>query len=170
MLLTIFDDQASRVKAKTSVIYTLFLTANGAAWAWAWTAFAERPALLGTALLAYLFGLRHAFDADHIAAIDNVARKLTQEGKAPCSAGFFFSLGHSTVVFVASVAIAATAAAMPRQLDAVHDLGAQSGQLCPPSSFWRSALPTFSSFGVSGPPSPKCARAETSAMKTSMLR
>ena len=102
MLLTIFDDQVSRVRAKTSVIYTLLLTANGSAWAWAWTAFAERPALLGTALLAYLFGLRHAFDADHIAAIDNVVRKLTQEGKAPCSAGFFFSLGHSTVVFVAS--------------------------------------------------------------------
>src|SRR5262245_45007632 len=103
MLLTVFDDQASRVKAKTSVIFTLLFTANGSAWAWAWTAFAGRPALLGTALLAYLFGLRHAFDADHIAAIDNVVRKLTQEGKAPCSAGFFFSLGHSTVVFVASV-------------------------------------------------------------------
>ena len=79
------------------MIYTLLLTANGSAWAWAWTAFAERPALLGTALLAYLFGLRHAFDADHIAAIDNVVRKLTQEGKASLLwPGFFFSLGHST--------------------------------------------------------------------------
>ena len=138
MLLTVFDGQASRVKAKTFVIYTLLLTANGSAWAWAWTAFAERPALLGTALLAYLFGLRHAFDADNIAAIDNVVRKLTQEGKAPCSAGFFFSLGHSTVVFVASVAIAATAAAMQRQLDAVHDLGGIVGTIV--SAFFLLAI------------------------------
>ena len=108
--------------AKTSVIYASLLIANAAAWAWAWIAFAERPALLGTSLLAYLFGLRHAFDADHIAAIDNAVRKLTQEGKAPWSAGLFFSLGHSTIVAFASVAIAATAAAMQRQLETVHDL------------------------------------------------
>ena len=67
--------------------------------------------LLGTALLAYGFGLRHAVDADHIAAIDNVTRKLMQEGKRPVGVGFFFSLGHSTVVVLATVAIAATATA-----------------------------------------------------------
>ena len=54
--------------------------------------------LIGTALLAYTFGLRHAVDADHIAAIDNVTRKLMQDGKRPVAVGFFFSLGHSTVV------------------------------------------------------------------------
>ena len=54
----------------------------------------------GTGVLAYTLGMRHAFDADHIAAIDNTTRKLVQDGKRPLSVGFFFSLGHSTIVFV----------------------------------------------------------------------
>lgn len=63
------------------------------------------PAMLGLAGLAYTFGLRHAFDADHISAIDNTTRKLLQEGKKPMGVGFFFSLGHSTVVFLISLAL-----------------------------------------------------------------
>jgi high-affinity nickel-transport protein len=59
----------------------------------------------GTGILAYTLGMRHAFDADHIAAIDNTTRKLMAEGKRPLSVGFFFSLGHSTVVFVLAVAL-----------------------------------------------------------------
>jgi nickel/cobalt transporter (NiCoT) family protein len=55
---------------------------------------------LGTGVTAYTLGLRHAFDADHIAAIDNTTRKLMAEGKRPMSVGFFFSLGHSTIVFI----------------------------------------------------------------------
>src|SRR5256884_4021924 len=58
---------------------------------------------LGTGFLAYTLGMRHAFDADHIAAIDNTSRKLVGEGKRPLSVGFFFSLGHSSVVFVLAV-------------------------------------------------------------------
>src|SRR5579875_2035329 len=58
---------------------------------------------VGTGALAYTLGMRHAFDADHIAAIDNTTRKLVNEGKRPLSAGFFFSLGHSSVVFVLAV-------------------------------------------------------------------
>src|SRR5215469_17332507 len=58
---------------------------------------------LGTGMLAYTLGMRHAFDADHIAAIDNTTRKLVGEGKRPLSVGFFFSLGHSTVVFALAV-------------------------------------------------------------------
>src|ERR1022692_1476964 len=54
----------------------------------------------GTGILAYTLGMRHAFDADHIAAIDNTTRKLVNDGKRPLSVGFFFSLGHSSVVFV----------------------------------------------------------------------
>jgi len=54
----------------------------------------------GTGILAYTLGMRHAFDADHIAAIDNTTRKLAGEGKRPLSTGFFFSLGHSSIVFV----------------------------------------------------------------------
>lgn len=62
-------------------------------------------ALLGLAGLAYSFGLRHAFDADHISAIDNTTRKLLQQGKRPVGVGFFFSLGHSTVVFLIALAL-----------------------------------------------------------------
>ncbi len=58
---------------------------------------------LGTGALAYTLGMRHAFDADHIAAIDNTTRKLVNEGKRPLSVGFFFSLGHSSVVFALAV-------------------------------------------------------------------
>src|SRR2546421_3584282 len=60
----------------------------------------NRPAFLGLGGLAYTFGLRHAFDADHISAIDNTTRKLLQERKKPLGVGFFFSLGHSSVVFL----------------------------------------------------------------------
>lgn len=67
---------------------------------------AGSPALLGLGVLAYTFGLRHAFDADHIAAIDNVTRRLLQRGRRPVSVGFYFSLGHSTIVFVIALLLA----------------------------------------------------------------
>src|SRR5436305_111328 len=63
------------------------------------------PVMLGLGGLAYAFWLRHAFDADHISAIDNTTRKLLQEGKKPLGVGFFFSLGHSTVVFLIALAL-----------------------------------------------------------------
>ena len=122
-----FDDKTPRLKIKAASIYVLLIAINAAAWGWAWIAFADQPALLGTALLAYMFGLRHAFDADHIAAIDNVVRKLMQEGKRPISAGFFFSFGHSTIVVVASIAIAATAAALENRLEQLHGVGGVIG-------------------------------------------
>ncbi len=127
MILNPFDDRAERTKTKVAVTYVLLIVFNIAAWLWAWTAFSDRPALLGTALLAYMFGLRHAFDADHIAAIDNVVRKLMQEKKSPHAVGFFFSLGHSSIVVLASIAIAVTAAAMQSRLDAFHDIGGVIG-------------------------------------------
>ena len=129
VLSTLFDDQPATVKGKVAATYAVLMVANAAAWVWAWVAFSDRPALLGTALLAYVFGLRHAFDADHIAAIDNVVRKLMQEGKTPFSVGFFFSLGHSTIVVLASIAIAATTAALQTQFGAFHDLGGIVGTL-----------------------------------------
>src|ERR1700674_1163720 len=63
------------------------------------------PTILALGGLAYTFGLRHAFDADHISAIDNTTRKLLQDGRKPVGVGFFFSLGHSTVVFLIAVAL-----------------------------------------------------------------
>src|ERR1700736_4829297 len=65
----------------------------------------QYPALVGLGGLAYSFGLRHAFDADHISAIDNTTRKLLQDGKKPVGVGFFFSLGHSTVVLLIALAL-----------------------------------------------------------------
>src|SRR5437762_2038654 len=66
---------------------------------------ASHPGFLALGGLAYTFGLRHAFDADHISAIDNTTRKLLQDGKRPVGVGFFFSLGHSTVVLVIALAL-----------------------------------------------------------------
>jgi high-affinity nickel-transport protein len=70
---------------------------------------ATTPHSPASGTLAYTFGLRHAFDADHIAAIDNTTRKFLQDGKRSLGVGFFFSLGHSTIVFslAAGLAIAA---------------------------------------------------------------
>jgi high-affinity nickel-transport protein len=66
---------------------------------------AQHPGFLALGGLAYTFGLRHAFDADHIAAIDNTTRKLLQQDRKPVGVGFFFSLGHSTVVLLIAVAL-----------------------------------------------------------------
>jgi high-affinity nickel permease len=93
-----------------------FLTCvNALAWGWALAAFAGRPVLVATAVLAYSLGLRQTLDADHIAAIDNVTRKLMQDGKRPVTVGFFFALGHSAVVLLASVAIALAANSLTEQ-------------------------------------------------------
>lgn len=104
-------------------IYSLLVSANLSAWIWAFIAFAHQPVLIGTAVLAYSLGLRHAIDADHIAAIDNVTRKLMQEGKRPIAVGFFFALGHSTVVVFASLAVALTANVLSDELAAYRDIG-----------------------------------------------
>src|ERR1035437_58965 len=110
-------------------IYGILIFANVSAWVWALVEFAHQPVLIGTAVLAYSLGLRHAIDADHIAAIDNVTRKLMQEGKRPVAVGFMFSLGHSTVVSLGSAAIAATALALQHRIDAVREIGGVIGTL-----------------------------------------
>jgi high-affinity nickel-transport protein len=123
LMLNAFDDQPSRARAKVGLTFALLFLLNVAAWGWTAIAFFDRPTLLGTAFLAYTLGLRHAFDADHIAAIDNVVRKLKQEGKSPYSAGFFFSLGHSTVVVIACIAVAAAAWTLNGRFGAVRNIG-----------------------------------------------
>ena len=90
-------------------LYIVLIAASLLAWVWAFATFHGYPLLLATALIAYGFGLRHAFDADHITAIDNVTRKLMEEGKRPIAVSFFFSLGHSTVVIGAALLLALTA-------------------------------------------------------------
>jgi high-affinity nickel-transport protein len=78
----------------------------------------QYPAMLGLAGLAYTFGLRHAFDADHISAIDNTTRKLLQDGQKPMGVGFFFSLGHSSVVLLITLALGLAVQFVVRSVEA----------------------------------------------------
>jgi nickel/cobalt transporter (NiCoT) family protein len=87
----------------------------------------SNPALVGLGTLAYTFGLRHAFDADHIAAIDNTTRKFLQDGKRPLGVGFFFSLGHSTVVFALAGALAVAASTVKASVPAFRHWGGTIG-------------------------------------------
>jgi len=125
----LFNDQNVELTRKLTGIYGVLIAANVLAWVWALVAFRDYPVLVGTAFLAYAFGLRHAVDADHIAAIDNVTRKLMQDGKRPLSAGLFFSLGHSTVVVIASAVVALTATALQDRFEEFKLIGGTIGTL-----------------------------------------
>lgn len=85
------------------------------------------PSLVGLGLAAYMFGLRHAFDADHIAAVDDTVRYLMRKGRRPLGVGFFFSLGHSTIVFAMAAAVVFAAAMIKRQLPVMQELGGVIG-------------------------------------------
>ena len=134
----LFDDVPGNLRGKVIGIYGILLTFNLGAWLWAGIALHHYPVLLGTAVLAYSFGLRHAVDADHIAAIDNVTRKLMQEGKRPVSVGLMFSLGHSTIVVLGKAAIAGAALALQHRLDAIRSIGGIVGTLV--SAFFLFAI------------------------------
>ena len=95
-------------KARLVMLYAGLLVGNAAVIVWAYALFHSDSIKLGLALLAYSLGLRHAVDADHIAAIDNVTRKLMQDGKRPVTVGLFFALGHSTIVLIVACIIAFT--------------------------------------------------------------
>ncbi len=124
----IFNDCSGELRGKVIGIYTLLIIFNIAVWVLAIVGFATHyAALLGTALLAYTFGLRHAVDADHISAIDNVTRKLMQEKKRPVAVGFFFSFGHSTVVVALSIAIAIAAIFVQKYIPALENAGGLIG-------------------------------------------
>ena len=125
----LFNDKQDNIRGKVVAVYLLLFISNAAAWLWAVVAFHNYPVLLGTAALAYSFGLRHAFDADHIAAIDNVTRKLMQEGRRPVGVGLFFSLGHSTIVVALTIAIAAATTELQGRFDAFKSFGGIVGTL-----------------------------------------
>src|SRR6266436_4342588 len=100
-----------------AMMMIILACANVLAWLWAWVALKGNPALVGTAMLAYGLGLRHAVDADHIAAIDNATRKMMEGGRRPVTVGMFFSLGHSSVVFGLTLVIVATTATLASVLE-----------------------------------------------------
>ncbi|WP_433944175.1 HoxN/HupN/NixA family nickel/cobalt transporter [Paenibacillus sp. SN-8-1] len=87
----------------------------------------DHPSLLGLSILAYTLGLRHAFDADHIAAIDNTVRKLLQQGTNPTGVGFYFSLGHSSVVCCMAIIIAVAANWAGANLPQMQEIGGVIG-------------------------------------------
>src|ERR1700694_3381535 len=101
--LTSSFDHGERVRL--ALFYTAIVLIHVIGWGLLLSIAPQYPALIGLGGLAYSFGLRHAFDADHISAIDNTTRKLLQDGQRPVGVGFFFSLGHSTVVFLIALAL-----------------------------------------------------------------
>src|SRR3989442_2700297 len=120
----VFNTGSTNLRSRIIAIFSVLILFNIIVWVIAILAFATKyPALLGTALLAYTFGLRHAVDADHISATDNVTRMLMQEKKKPVAVGFFFSLGHSTIVIALSIAIALTAAAIQKNFPNLRNIG-----------------------------------------------
>jgi nickel/cobalt transporter (NiCoT) family protein len=121
------DDASANHRGKVIALYVFLIGANVLVWTWAVIALSGRPTLLGTAFLAYVLGLRHAVDADHIATIDNVVRKLMQEGKRPISAGLFFSLGHSLSIALAVAAIATAAFALQGRFENFRAIGSLIG-------------------------------------------
>jgi high-affinity nickel-transport protein len=124
------------VRRRIVVIYAVLIAFSVAVWAWALIALNGQPVLLGTAVVAYGLGLRHAVDADHIAAIDNVTRKLMQEGKQPVSVGLFFALGHSSVVLLASAGVAFTASFVGARSATLREIGSTVGTLVSFGFLW----------------------------------
>lgn len=146
-----------KVRRKICIMTAIIITFNASVWVAAAILFRSYPGLIGIAALAYTLGLRHAVDAgrrkknwflshikkicpvrgnliflslvnsDHISAIDNVTRKLLGDGQRPVSVGFFFSIGHSTIVIVTCIVVAATANAVAQGVQNFSDIGSLIG-------------------------------------------
>lgn len=117
-----FDENSPDLRGRLIGVYSVLAVLNIGAWGWALIAFHDQPVLLSIALVTYGLGLRHAVDADHIAAIDNVTRKLMQQNKRPVSIGFFFALGHSTIVVIVVAAVVGAATMLDR-FQSFRDVG-----------------------------------------------
>ena len=125
----IWNESDSSVRGRLIGLYALLIGANVLVWIWAFVALRGNAVLFGSAFLAYTFGLRHAVDADHIAAIDNSTRKLMQMGQRPVAVGFYFSLGHSLVVFLLAIAVGFAAAQVSSRFDDLKAFGDIFGTL-----------------------------------------
>jgi nickel/cobalt transporter (NiCoT) family protein len=120
---TVLNEGGPDLRRRLIAVYAALIGGNILIWLWGLVVLGDRPLLLGTALLAYTFGLRHAVDADHIAAIDNVTRKLMQQGQRPVGVGLFFSLGHSAIVVLMSIGVAFAASALTSRFDSMKAVG-----------------------------------------------
>ncbi len=118
-------------RRRLGAFYAVILLLHVVGWGLLLTYGANRSAFVGLGFIAYTFGLRHAFDADHISAIDNTTRKLLQERRRPVGVGFFFSIGHSLVVLLIALLLALTVRAVTQDLvggrGELHDLGGLIG-------------------------------------------
>jgi high-affinity nickel-transport protein len=119
----LWNESDSGMRGRLVAIYAFLAAANVGVWIWAYAALHGNAVLFGSALLAYTFGLRHAVDADHIAAIDNTTRKLMQQGDRPVAVGFFFSLGHSLIVLAMSAGVGIAAAQVSGAVESYKEIG-----------------------------------------------
>lgn len=111
------------VPRPTIRIISLLILVNVVAWAAAGIVLRYNPTLAGSAALSYALGLRHALDADHISAIDLMTRRLIAAGQRPVTVGTFFSLGHSTIVIITCIVVAATSGALRSRFDNFSHVG-----------------------------------------------
>ena len=137
----VWNESDASVRGRLIALYAFLIAANVLVWVWAFVALHDNAVLFGSAFLAYTFGLRHAVDADHIAAIDNSTRKLMHLGQRPVGVGFFFSLGHSFVVVLMSVAVGFAASQISSRFDDLKAVGGVVSTLA--SAFFLFLLAAF---------------------------
>jgi high-affinity nickel-transport protein len=116
-----------RLPAPAIAITALLLIVQALVWTSVGVVLSFHPALVSTAVLAYTLGLRHALDADHITIIDLVTRRLLASGQQPVTVGTFFSLGHSTIVIITSIVVAASSAAIQDRFESFQNVGSIIG-------------------------------------------
>jgi high-affinity nickel-transport protein len=123
-------------KIRIAIIFAVLIVVTAVGFSAAFVIGKIAVVLGGLGIVAYVFGLRHGVDADHIAAIDNTTRKLMQEGKRPYTVGLWFSLGHSTVVVALIVALIFATRAVTTNIPALQSAGAVVGTLVSGSFLW----------------------------------
>lgn len=128
-LFQIFQKVSPSVRKRLVGIFIVLAFLNGFVWIYTLIISQHYPVFLSLITLAYGLGLRHAVDADHIAAIDNTTRKLMQEGKKPVAVGFFFSLGHSTIVVILALLIVISTSFVTKDLPELRNVGVVIGTL-----------------------------------------
>ena len=127
---------SSNEKIKIAIIFTVLIAITAFGFSAAFVIGKIAVVLAGLGIVAYVFGLRHGVDADHIAAIDNTTRKLMQEGKRPYTVGMWFSLGHSTVVVGLIVGLVIATRTVASNIPALQSTGAVIGTLVSGSFLW----------------------------------
>ncbi len=123
----LFKQAPSDVRRRIFLLIIILFLLNASVWFFTFLSISKYPLLFGLVVIAYGFGLRHAVDADHIAAIDNTTRKLMQDGKKPVAVGFFFSLGHATIVIILSLLIAISTSFVQQHLSTFEQTGSLIG-------------------------------------------